>query len=380
MNLVQFGDKNLTNIKSSLEEKYNLIQIPYPLFLKAFLYIIKASFRILKKIGMNRAGTFGDGLTYLINSCYYIIYTRLRMSKYENQVFITGDPPGNIAANLLSKKNNNKFIFWSLELFLEDELQDWGMRFIKSFERKTSRNINCVVEFGEMRAKLIIEENGISKDIPIFIIPNSRLGKSEVKRNYYFNELFDIPRDKKIILYGGGIYGDTNNTNALLEAAYSWPEDYVLILHAKKRRDLANQIKIDEERSAGKIYFDDSPVNFDEIDKIYSSSDVGLVINSPNGQWFYSNHFYGQLSLGKLFHYTYNGVPVITKKLFGYEELIEDQGIGYCIDEMTEIKTAVDKILAKKDTFGINCMNFSDKFSFEKHHRPLIDFVGKLAC
>ncbi|GAB6282467.1 MAG: hypothetical protein STSR0008_12130 [Ignavibacterium sp.] len=377
VNLIQFEDNNLNKNKSTLEKNYNLIQIPYPLYIKALFYVFKVSFRFLKIFGSQRINTFGDGFVYILNTIYFIFYSYFKFDKNVKQVFITGDPPGNIAAHFLTKNTENKIIFWSLELFLKKELQDWGMRLVKRFEKKFSKNIDCVVEFGEIRAKLIKEENCIPNDIPTYIIPNSRLGKPRVSRSFYFNKLFNISVDKKIILYSGGIYGDYNNTNILIKSAYSWQEDYVLVLHAKKKQDLANKITIDWDKAAGKIFFDDSPVAFDEIDKIYSSADIGLVINSPNSRWFYSNHYYAQLSLGKLFHFAFNGIPVITKNLFGYEQLVEQNGIGYSIEKIKDIECSISKILEDKKKFEYNCIIFSHNYAFEERHKQLINFLAE---
>lgn len=373
--LFQFKDPNNTKLKSDLEKKYKLVEIRYPFFLKGGLYIIKKIFRSLKFLGVKPLTNFGEGIAYIINASYYILATLILFKGKSQQVLIGGDSPGLVAAYLLLKKNRNLLVFWSLELILEREITNFGMRLFKNIEKRCNKHAICTIDFGKMRCKLLREENNLNNQV-MFSIPNSPIGPARMKRNYFFNEMFHIPKEKKIILYAGGVYADFYRISDLWDYLKSWQPDWVLVIHTKAKSNIANKFIMPPNLTINQdFYFNDKPVPFEQIDKIYSSCDIGLVLNCPTGKGWDSNQLYSDLSLGKMFHYLQNGIPLIARNLPGFKELIEGNGVGICFDNASEIPQAIEKILKNKRLYKKNCLILHEKLRFDKHHEKFVKYI-----
>jgi glycosyltransferase involved in cell wall biosynthesis len=377
VNLIQFKDEDFDGMQAELESEYNLIQIPYPMLLKGILYIIKYLFRILSKIGLKRISTIGDGIDYVFKNSYFVFFAYLRLRNSNSDIYIAGDPPSLIAAYLLSKKKkkNKNVIFWELELLLEKELSDFGRRLFKKLEKRYSKYSICAVEFGEKRAQLLRNENDIPNLVPIFSIPNSLIGTPRLVRYYYFNEKFNIPRDRKIVLLAGSIFNEVKEISDLWDSIEKWPDNFVLVLHSRAKSNLVQKFVMPKAlKDTGRIFFDDDPLSYDKIHFIYASCDIGLILSRLKGE-INSNLYYSDLSLGKLFHYLFSGVPVISRNLFGYDELIEKSGVGLCFDNPLDIGVLMMKIMSNEIYYKENCIAFSEKYSFEKYHWNLEKFI-----
>ena len=250
------------------------------------------------------------------------------------------------------------------------------MKIFKKIERRISNKTLCLIEFGEKRCQLLRIENKLPISFPIFSIPNSRIGRGTIKRNYYFNNLYDIPKSKKIILYAGGILSASYKMSDLWNIIDLFPEDYVLIVHTfQKPNILTKRLIPDKIKNSNKIYINYNPVPYKDIDLIYSSADIGILMNGPTGKYYYSNHYYCGLSVGKLFNYTYNGVPIIARNLFGYKELIEGNGIGLCFNNPIEIFSLIKKILNSEQSYKKNCLIFNDNYRFGKYHEKFVNYL-----
>jgi len=377
VNLYQFADKRIHQFKTDLEDRYNLIEIPYPKLVKYMIYIVKFFFRSLKHLGLKELSTVGDGIDILFRSYYFYISCILKNKCGENEVFIGGDPAGLITANYLAKKKNGALIYWSLELNITEDLDNFGLRFMKQKERKCNQIALCTVDFGEIRCKILQEENQLDPKTMI-PIPNSQMGQGEILRNYYFNDKFNIPRDKKIILHAGGLYSPSMGVKDIFQYFTDWPDDYILVIHTYQRDYPMSGFAIPQEYFNKKIFLSEDPVPFDQLETIYSSCDIGIIVQGPQGPDINKNLYYSDLSIGKLFHYLKVGIPIIIRRLPGYVDLIEGNQVGVCIDLPSEILPAIDIILNNYHQYRLNAVNLHDKLKFEIHHKKLIGKINAL--
>lgn len=373
--LIQFDDHHLTKTPMALEEKYSLIQIPYPFPVKVLMYMIKAFFRFFSKLGFVKFSKTGDALDYLFKGYYYANRVFHKMKKSQVDVFIPGDPPSMLASHWLARRSNVKIFFWELELLIEKELPDFGRRHFKRIEKKHSNSIIGALEFGEHRADILRKENNISGKIPIFSIPNSMIGRPKKIRNHYFNELFNIPIEKKILLFAGSITNEFNDINTLWKSFRQWNKNTVLVFHSKSEFNILQKLKIPADLlNTNRIFINNNPIAFNELENIYSSCDIGLILNRLDSN-IDTNLYFSDLSLGKLFHFVNNGVPVISRNLMGYKELIENNGIGFAFNHSAEISDYIDRIILNEAVMKDNCVKFSDKYCFENHHQIFEDFI-----
>src|SRR6266567_102158 len=135
LRVYQFADERIATHPTPLEDAYTLVGINYPVIAKYALFIIKTFFRSLKRIGLRRLSSIGDGIDFLFRNCYFIAACLLKNASGENEVFIGGDPGSLIAAHYLATKKRGTLIYWSLELYLKKNLDHFGIRLLKKAER-----------------------------------------------------------------------------------------------------------------------------------------------------------------------------------------------------------------------------------------------------
>lgn len=346
---------------------FNIIKVKsFIVFDKFFLFIQKA-FIIFKFLKLKRLSEFGFVLNNFYKSFSYISYFYLKsLKKCENNIFIGGDPTSLIAASIMSHGMKNSLVYWPLELWIKSDLKDIYTKSLKYFEKKIHKKAICTLEFGYQRRNLLCKENSIKPET-FFVIPNSPIGNSCITRNYFFNDLFNIPYEKKIILHAGG-YGDFNGIPQLLKISKQLQDNIVIVFHFKVKIDEAKirkQFGLNESKN---IYFSTIPLPFNRIDDVYSSCDIGLMLMQPNGSQFDTNLVYVDWSSGKLFNYLKFGVPVITMNLPGYKEMICENKAGEIINEIDEIFLAINKILNNENIYKKGSIQLFNDLKFEIFH------------
>ena len=85
----------------------------------------------------------------------------------------------------------------------------------------------------------------------------------------------------KIVLYTGGI-ADYNLSYEIISTIETWPENVVLVMHCFGTKEAIEELKNFACRFKGEIYFSTEMVPFSEINKLYSSCDIGFAM--------YGNH------------------------------------------------------------------------------------------
>lgn len=371
----QYADERIRTHPTDLEDAYTLVEIRYPKVAKYVLFAIKTFFRSLKHVRLKRLSTFGDGIDFLFRNYYFIAACLFKNTCGEKEIFIGGDPGSLIAAHTIAGQKKGTLIYWSLELYIEKYLDNFGRRMIKRTERKCNREALCTVDFGEIRCSILREENGLDPDAMVSV-PNSQIGPGEIVRNYFFNDKFLIPRDKVIILHAGGLFGPWLHVKDIFSSIPEWPDDYILVLHTHQRPFHGCGFSIPEEYLNRKIFLNDEPVPFDQLDVVYSSCDIGIMVQGPSGDCFDENLYYSDMSVGKLFHHVKVGVPLIVRNLPGYPELFEGRHAGVCINGPSDILPAIRRIMASHDQYRINALKLHDDYRFDVYHAKLSERIA----
>jgi len=375
----QFADERILMHPTDLEENYTLIEIPYPKIARYILFVVKTFFRSLSHIGMNRLSTLGDGIDTLFRNFFFIIACIWKNRCGNNEIFIGGDPGALIAAHSIAKKKNGKLIYWSLELYIEKELNNFGLKLLKRMERRINQHALFTLEFGKIRCKILQKENGLNPTSMISI-PNSQIGKGDIVKNYYFNEKFNIPRNKVIILHAGALYTPFLGIRDIFHSLPDWPDDYVLVFHTHQRPYPLSGFSIPETYINRKVFLNNDPVPFDQLDIIYSSCDIGIMIHGGLDGYILSNLHYSDLSVGKIFHHLKEGIPVIVRNLPGYKELFEERQAGACITGSSDILPAIQKIMSNYEQYRIGALKLHDEYRFELHHAKFIEKIDSITA
>ena len=356
VNVFQMEDTNLHKHITALENNYTLHEIKFP----KIIYFLNRWILCNKHLRYYGGGS----IIYLVGSLYFAAACLRKTNRNVSNILIGGDPQGLLAANLNAIPGKDILIYWSLELWIRKDIKKLGHRIFKWIEMKCNRKTSYTIDFGEKRCELLRNENSLPIE-SMLSIPNSPLGNAKVERNYLFNDKLDIPKNKKIVLYAGGISNDHMILD-IIKSINLWPSNTVLVLHFKnmysERR--LKQIKEQIRDHPSKIYLSLDPVDYFDLFKIYSSADIGLQFFRPR----IANLKFADLSSGKLFHYMKAGVPIITNRLPGYKKLIEGNGCGLCVSDITDIGNSIKTILDNEYSFKENCIRSFSKYRFRDHH------------
>ena len=125
--------------------------------------------------------------------------------------------------------------------------------------------------------------------------------------------------------------------------------------------------------SNGNAIFSLNPVNFQEIDKIFLSADIGLV-----GY----NKYYGggrenlHKASGKLSNFLRCGVPVIALDLPGYREMFSNYNCGEVFSHFDQIESLIEKIFNDYPVYQNEAFRcFKEEFEFSQFFNPFINFI-----
>lgn len=371
VNVFQLSDANLHKHRSALDDEYTLHEISISYWVYIVSAILNRGFGLFRFVGLKRLSAFGRELGYLLKSFYFVLACYRKIDKKKNRVLIGGDPQGLLAAYLISRLKGNMLIYWSLELWIEKDIKKFGCKVFKKIERWCNQRTQLTIEFGEKRCELLRKENRLDGRSMISI-PNSPLGNAKAQRNRYFNHRFNIPLNKKIVLYAGGLYDDLM-VREVLESVNNWPANCVLVLHGRMQMAYAIQLQEQIERQQLNVYLSSDMVPYEQIGEIYSSADIGLNFLELR----ITNFRYADLSTGKLFHYLKWGLPVIVNDLVGYRQMVEGNGFGVCIKRVSETGSAISRILQHESSYKDKALKAFKKFNFEQAHKKLIHEIAR---
>jgi len=350
------------------------IKLPYGIIILGKFFNLGE--KVLRNFQCQKQGFRANKYTisYLIESFYFCLSCYLKTDKKSDHVLIGKDPEGLLVATALKARfKENILIYWPLELWIAKDIKRLGLKIFKIIESKVNKKAFCTVARGNIQCDLLRKENDLDKDRMISI-PNSPLGKGKIYRNYYFNRIFNIPVDKKIILHAGS-NGPTLMTREVVATVKSWPSDCVLILHGLIGDSFKAEIERIIKNENLNVYLSLDMVPYEQIDKIFSSADIGLVFFRPD----IANNTHKGLASGKLFHYIKAGLPIIVNDLIGYRGLVEGNGCGVCIKEISELGSAIRRIVQDEATYKRNAVEGFNRFRFESHHSKLIDKVERMS-
>lgn len=278
----------------------------------------------------------------------------------QKKIIIATDPLSLFIAAKLRKKI--PFVYFPQELLHSGDTSGYKEKFWKKIEKKYNKYARFSVSFDPQRA-LLLENDNCIKNGKSVIIPNSIPGAAVKRRSAYLRDRLNIPSTKKIVLYTGGL-ANYNLTLEIIESTRNWPEYAVLVMHFWGSNDDMLIVKDAIKKTGRKIYLSTDLLPFDEIDQIYQSADIGLALYGK----MTINHKYAGFSSGKMFNFLHHAVPVLTNSTSFLLKNIKENNCGECIKNVTEIGSAIEKIITKEDKYISGCIDAYQNFEFVKHH------------
>lgn len=274
-------------------------------------------------------------------------------------MYIAFDLEGLRIAAQLSEKTGTKYIFFSLEIEEIDQ--------VLTEDQYIAQSALLTITQSENRKKVLESVYKLAKN-NIHILPNSCFGPIIDKNKQYFNELFELDKNIKIVLCIGTLNMDTC-VDKVIKSISNLDSDYCLVLHGwftdKEIRNIYYQFK---EKYPGRIFHSNKILS--NKDLIYQSCDFGIVTYNPTSE----NLKYSMGASGKMYEFLKCGVPLIANDIPDAKNLIEDTGCGLVTDDFKMIPQLLNKINSNYDYYKKNCYK---QFSLNQFDKQLSLIIKK---
>ena len=313
---------------------------------------------------------------YLFNKFKYFLFVFKKVKKHKYDILIGVDFGGGAAAYLSYLFNpNKKFLYWGLEI-MEPYQELWAYRLVKHLEIKACQTADAIISTDSARIEDVCKANRTnSESKKVLLLPHSPRGFCKRKRSSYFQDLFSFDDTNTTILHSGWIH-EVMCSKELAEESRRWPQNWRLIFHERMKRT-PDESYIQEVINAGdkKTLLSLNPVEYDLIDEVVLSADIGIVIYDS-----YEKYGTSWISLakgsGKIAHYLRCGKPVVCKNLPGFKEIVEKYQCGIMFDDINEIETAVNKVLANYEFYQKNAYDcYKHEYEFGKFFKKVTSFL-----
>ena len=271
-----------------------------------------------------------------------------KVNRYEiksNQIGIFIDPHILFSCAKKLKDFDRKF-YLSLEILSKsDSKYDWHNKMLKNKESYLiNSKIDLIIIQDEIRLKQLCQTLNLSKAINSFFLPNSIFKEQNDLKSNFFREKFSLNKNDTVLLAAGMI---SEYVSSLEIAKVMGRQVKINNIKTIFHNRIINDFDVDyidkiRKFSNEKVFLSLEPVPFNELYKVYSSIDIGLVIyNTKINDLNYTE--IGSAS-GKLFQFIKHGKPVICSNLNGLSDIVKKYKLGVVINSLDEITDAVLKI------------------------------------
>lgn len=183
----------------------------------------------------------------------------------------------------------------------------------------------------------------------ILYLPNATFTDEYRGTSDFLSKRLDLDSEKVIILHSGGL-GKMFMCKEFAESARKWSKDKVLVFHTSHsvKNDPYYASMVQAIKGHDNVLFSMKPVSNEDLDKLVASSTIGVALYSVE-ELGYRAEYMG-VAAGKIGNYLKCGVPVIVNRLPSLS-YIEEFKCGILVDNIDDVETACDEILAHYEEF-----------------------------
>ncbi len=311
----------------------------------------------------------------------YILKNERRANNSKQSINIVIDLHGLIIAFFWFYLFKQKFIFLSLELEPPKRYRYISKIFLE-MAKLAYKKSDCVIIQDEDRFKTLCDYYQYQHP-KVFYLPNSSLNDClDTNNGNFFRDKFNLSKEKfPYIVLQAGMLNELVCSKSLAHAFASIDSGFALIFHGVAPKVIKEEdpyIQSLRQVNSKNLFLSLTPLPYDQVDKIYASSTIGLAFYANMGDNFTKI----AMASGKLAFYLKHGKPVLVSNFPSLSQLIEKYQFGIIINEPSdtqEIKAAVDKILIDYDTYSNNAkFCFEAEFDFGKKMKPILSFIESL--
>ena len=291
--------------------------------------------------------------------------------KYDTDVYHAHDL-NTLIQGIISAKfrfNRKKLIYDSHEV--QTSRTHYSFEKIYKIEKFLLNFTDAVIVENVTRANY---HNNLYKELPAAVHNYSELYNIDEVEAFPLKAKYNIPCDKKVVLYQGGMQ-DGRGLFKLLEA-FKDIEGAVLFMigDGKERQNLIDYHK--DLSLENKVIFIER-IPYKDLRRYTKAADIGIqFLENTN-----FNHY--SASSNKLFEYIMAHVPVIGSRLPEIERVIEEEKVGLTIEEgnAEELREALIKLINDDELrleFKKNTMSAKQQYNWENEKDVLTDLYTKL--
>jgi glycosyltransferase involved in cell wall biosynthesis len=184
--------------------------------------------------------------------------------------------------------------------------------------------------------------------------------------------LLGIPANRKIILYFGHVW-ERRYVLELTQAAQSFPEDWLLVMHGPTADCTAQRIRQLDQRN--RVMLSQKMVPSELVQEVIASADVGLLFYSGESH----NERLTAFASEKIALYMQCGVPFIAFDYPGFRRLAEEEHCGRVVRQFEELPEAIRSILKRWDEFSAGAHQaFAKHYSFADSFAKVVEAIERL--
>ena len=263
--------------------------------------------------------------------------TQRRFSIERYDLAIGVDSAGLIAAFPHARKREVPLVYFSFEIFFQDELSEPRDVREKALEREANAYASLTVVQDDLRAGLLGAENGVDAD-EMFRVPVAPSGPVVTERSSYLRDRLGIPADKVIVLHSGS-FAPWTYSEELLESVSSWPSTHVLVVHGH----IPVESRAEQNGTDSRVYYSQGPLPPGEYMEMVSSADIGLALYKPVGPSRFTQENVANIGLasGTFGAYMKCGLPTVSVAQPTYVDLLGRYNFGANVPSMEALPGAL---------------------------------------
>lgn len=283
--------------------------------------------------------------------------------------YIGVEKKGLIWAGMISEMCPSPLIYFSLELYIEDNPVLFRIYHLRDAERKYhKRAIATIIQDGP-RADILLRSNGIEQ-MNLLHFPVSAKGNIVRQKSKFLQNKLRVD-NKKIILYFGAIEKDRFITE-IVKMAKDLDDGVVLVVHGVGPKRYIDYLQSIADKDKVIFSFDFIPEQ--EIEDLISSADIGIALYKTTN----ANDRLVAFSASKIAYYTQCGVPMIAFDTESFRELVGNYRCAELITTIDEIPHKVQRILGNYDLYRREAFSaFQEFYSLDENFSKLLN---KLDC
>lgn len=290
------------------------------------------------------------------------------IAKEQYAYFIGIEKKGLIWAGKLGRIFNVPFLYYNLELYVEDHPDYVDFKHLRKSERKYHKlSVGTIIQ-DKMRAEALLKYNGLKQTSLIYIPISVRGGKHNHDGNFFAHK-FNIPESKKIILYFG-MFHEFRYCTELAQIASKFPDDFLMIFHGYGEDEYIK--KLQNISNSKKVLFSLAMVSDEQVIDIIKSAYIGVIFYRDDCV----NNRLTAFSSEKLALFTKCGIPFVAFDNLSYRLLMKNYQCGELISDIEDLPNVLIRISENYDFYSYNAYQaFDEYYNFDKNFSNLKHFL-----